>query len=109
MGPRIDPENDSENRSIYDLARECASLFTEYLSAPRLHRQFIAQSQRRFWSWVAFLGVFAHHDVCLDTRLKYKPDIHGLVILLLGVLMRNMRRGAAPAENSQASGLKLIW
>jgi len=95
--------DDTRNRSIYDLARECASLFDEYLSAPRLQSKFVAQSQRRFWTWVAFLGVFAQEDVCLDTRLKYKPDIRRLVMLLLRILKRNMRRGTATAQSSEGN------
>jgi hypothetical protein len=86
--------DDEENRSIYDLARECDYLFNEYLKTPRLENQFVERNRRRFLTWVEFLGVFATQDACLDTRLRYKPDIRGLVILLLNVLRRNMRRGA---------------
>jgi hypothetical protein len=93
-----DPVDGDGSGSIYDLARECACLFDEYLSAPRIHSRFVEQNQRRFLSWVAFLGVFAPQDACLDTRLKYKPDVRGLVMLLLNVLRRNMRRGAALPE-----------
>ncbi|KAE9364084.1 kinase-like protein [Stipitochalara longipes BDJ] len=93
-----------ENRSIYDLARECDCLFDEYLRAPRLESEFIEQNRRRFLSWVSFLGVFAPQDVSLDTRLRYKPDIRGLVMLLLNVLRRNMRR-AIKTPNSSMMGI----
>jgi len=102
MSPGIDSEGDVGNGTIYDLAWECAGLFDEYLSAPRLQSKLVAQSQRRFLSWVAFMGVFASQAVCLDTRLRYKPDVRGLVMVLLGVLERNIRRGAVPSRSSKA-------
>ncbi|KAF8859778.1 hypothetical protein BDZ45DRAFT_673108 [Acephala macrosclerotiorum] len=50
------------------------------------------------------MGVFAHEDICLDTRLKYKPDIRGLVMLLLNVLSRNLLR-AIKTHNPHAESI----
>ncbi|CZR58460.1 uncharacterized protein PAC_08352 [Phialocephala subalpina] len=92
MESEVESSDDMGKISIFHLARDCANLFEEYLSAPRLQGKVVALSQRRFSSWAKFMGVFAPEDICLDTRLKYKPDIRGLVMLLLNVLNRNLRR-----------------
>ena len=99
MESEVEPSDDMGKISIFHLARDCANLFEEYLSAPRLQGKVVALSQRRFFSWAKFMGVFAPEDICLDTRLKYKPDIRGLVMLLLNVLNRNLRRGAVSMQS----------
>ncbi len=86
----------SAPQPIYDAAQQCLRLFEECPQEPKDHiGEPISASHRRFRSWAAYLGAFALKSACLDTRLRYEPEIRDLVMLLLDVLETDLQRSAS--------------
>lgn len=82
-----------EQEPIFDLAVECEELFATRLSALKNDvngEVMVAELNRRFTTWAAFLGVFAKSRLCLDYRLRNHVEIQDQVLRLLDVLQRNL-------------------
>jgi hypothetical protein len=91
----MNPSSAMSDETIFDTARSCLELFRNYLSENRPSSVRIETEQQRFWAWSNTLKVFAKPHICLDAQLhadKY-AQIRRMVLLLLGVLRKNLSLG----------------
>ncbi|KAH6950809.1 hypothetical protein DER45DRAFT_599364 [Fusarium avenaceum] len=75
---------------IATFANECLESFQKCLSsAASIHPRevsMIEDQAARFSTWASGIGVFAQENIAMDYRLRYVPDVTGIVTGLLATL-----------------------
>ncbi|KAK6495590.1 hypothetical protein TWF481_002638 [Arthrobotrys musiformis] len=81
-----------ERENIYERAQHCKELFAKYAPKrpPSDTDRIFQDYEQRFLAWSAYMGVFADKSICLDRRLRDRPDVSDIVIMLLDVLIKSL-------------------
>lgn len=79
-------------QDIYSQARDCESMFHQYLATPRKYKSVVSDCLERFLNWTSFVDIF-RGDNAVPEDLETTPEIHRLILLMIGVLRRNLELG----------------
>lgn len=85
-------EGSARTQDIYLQARNCESMFHQYLATPRKYKSVVSDCLERFLNWTSFVDIF-RSDNAVPEDLETTPEIHRLILLMIGVLRRNLELG----------------